>query len=276
MNGHVARDCSHPPQERMPPSALPPCTLVGRASMQHRVPFSRRPLATTTSIKKDLFIICQAGSQPVIYHTGVMDETSLLEGGDDDGKPLQPSCYVAEDVGDDDYWHFFLNGGSKIHAVSSKKDGMLEFSLNKDRTTAMDRLSVRRRPSADAFVLVLTVGGETTALTKTLQVFHQKRFNYGSSPTWLGYKADQSHVLDRKVMISGYAAVNDDSFIVSDALTCSCLLFDLGARQWRVVMPWAAFTEDLPRNIPRNSPLIGRCVFVDGFIYTCRDGGLAA
>lgn len=77
-------------------------------------------------------------------------------------------------------------------------------------------------------------------------------------------------------MISGYVAVNDDSFIVCDALTCSCLLFDLGVKQWRVVMPWAAFAEDLPRTSPTKCPLNGRCVFVDGFIYTCRDGGLAA
>lgn len=77
-------------------------------------------------------------------------------------------------------------------------------------------------------------------------------------------------------MISGYVAVNDDSFIVCDALTGSCLLFDLGAKQWRVVMPWAAFAEDLPRTSPTKCPLNGRCVFVDGFIYTCRDGGLAA
>lgn len=65
--------------------------------------------------------------------------------------------YVAAYVGVGD-------GGSKIHAVSRKKDGMLEFSLNKDRTMAMDRLSVRRRPSADTFVLVITVGVERPLL----------------------------------------------------------------------------------------------------------------
>ncbi|VAH52419.1 unnamed protein product [Triticum turgidum subsp. durum] len=271
--GHVARDCSLPPQQPLP--AMPHRTLVGRASMQHRVPFERRPVATTTSINKDLFIICQAGSQLVIYHTGVLDETSLLQGGGDDGKPLQPSCYVATYVRDDDYWHFFLHSGSKIRAISREKDGMLEFSLNKDRTMATDRLPVRRLPSADTFVLFITVCGETIALTDTLKVFHQPRFSYGSS-TWLLCKTDQSHVLHRKVMISGYVAVNDDSFIVCDALTGSCLLFDLGAKQWRVVMPWAAFAEDLPRTSPTKCPLNGRCVSVDGFIYTCRDGGLAA
>ncbi|XP_037439351.1 uncharacterized protein LOC119307378 [Triticum dicoccoides] len=270
--GHVARDCSLPSQQPLP--AMPHRTLVGRPSMQHRVPFERRPVATT-SINKDLFIICQAGSELVIYNTGVMDETSLLQGGGDDGKPLQPSCYVATYVGDGDYWHFFLHSGSKIHAVSRNRDGMLEFSLNKDRTMAMDRLSVRRLPSADTFVLFNTVGGETIALTDTLKVFHQTRFSYGST-TWLRCKTDQSHVLHRKVMISGYVAVNDDSFIVCDALTGSCLLFDLGAKQWRVVMPWAAFAEDLSRTCPTKCHLNGRCVSVDGFIYTCRDGGLAA
>jgi hypothetical protein len=99
-------------------------------------------------------------------------------------------------------------------------------------------------------------------------------FSYGST-TWLPYKTDQSHVLRRKVLISGYVEVNDESFIVWDAATCSCLLFDLDAKKWRVVMPWAAFDDELPRISP-DCILNGRCVFVDGFIYTCIDGGLAA
>uniref|UniRef100_A0A8I6XX57 Uncharacterized protein n=2 Tax=Hordeum vulgare subsp. vulgare TaxID=112509 RepID=A0A8I6XX57_HORVV len=41
-------------------------------------------------------------------------------------------------------------------------------------------------------------------------------------------------------------------------------------------MPWATFAEDLPRTNPTKCPLKGRSVFVDGFIYTCTDGGLAA
>ncbi|KAM0849356.1 hypothetical protein ACQ4PT_053795 [Festuca glaucescens] len=63
-------------------------------SSSHDVPVK----PATTTIKKDLIIICQARSRSVIYQTGAMD---------DDVKPLEP-CYVA-DVGDCD-WHFFQSG----------------------------------------------------------------------------------------------------------------------------------------------------------------------
>jgi hypothetical protein len=123
--------------------------------------------------------------------------------------------------------------------------------------------------------MVIRVGGETIAVTDSLEVFHQKVSTDGGSTTWLPCKTDQSHVLRRKVVISGYVQVTDHSFLLWDAVTGSCLLFDLGAKRWRVVMPWAAFKDKLPRTSP-DCFLNGRCVFVDGFIYTCRDGGLAA
>jgi hypothetical protein len=211
----------------------------------------------TIAIKKDLIIICQAGSRAVIYQTGAMD---------DDVKPIELCCAA---VGDRD-WHFFKNG-SKIQAVSSMKDGMFEFSMNKDRPTCKRPL---QRPNAGPFVMVARVGQETIALTETLQIYHQTQFNYGPTTSWLRYKADESKVVFRRVDISGYVAMDDDSLIVSDAITCSCLHFDLGAKQWSVVMPLAAFKERPPD--PTEALLNGRCVFVDGFIYTCRKGGLAA
>ena len=244
--------------------------LLLLASMQDKVLSSNRlavpPKPATTTIKKNLFILCQAGTKPVIYKTSVADESLRLEV--DDGKPLQPS-YVADVA--DDYWHF-LRSGSNVRAVSCIRDSMLEFGLNKDRVTMISKPV--RRPSADRFVVVIRVGGETIAITETLQVFHQGLST--GSPVWFRYMTDQSHVLFRKAMISGYVVVNDDSFIVYDAVTCSCLLLELGVKQWRVVMPWAAFKDGLPRTNPTNCVLKGRCVFADDFIYTCRDGGLAA
>jgi hypothetical protein len=259
----------------MPPLGPIDSMPVDPVPMERQVSFLSRLVAplkpATTTIKKYLFIICDIGSQPVIYPTGVMDESLLLEGGalggGGDVRPLEP-CYSADDG--DGYWHF-IQMGSKIHAVSSIRDCMLEFNL-------IPRMTIKRplrRPSADPFIMVIRVGEETIALTDTLQVFHQKVFSYGST-TWLRCKTDQSHVLCRKVSISGYVVVTDHSFVVWDDVTCSCLLFDLGAKQWRVVMPWAAFDDDLPRTSPRGCILNGRCVFVDGFIYSCRDGGLAA
>uniref|UniRef100_A0ACD5VNE4 Uncharacterized protein n=1 Tax=Avena sativa TaxID=4498 RepID=A0ACD5VNE4_AVESA len=161
-----------------------------------------------------------------------------------------------------------------MHAVSSIRDDMLEFNLHKDWPLPSKR-SVRRPSAADPFVMVIRVGEETIALTDTLQVFHQKVSSDGST-TWLRYVTDQSHVLRRKVVITGYVELNDHSFMVWDGVTCSSLLFDLGAKKWRVVMPWAAFDDALPRTNPTGCVLNGRCVFVDGFIYTCGDGGLCA
>ncbi|CAM0878415.1 unnamed protein product [Alopecurus aequalis] len=240
--GHVAHQCTEKPKKKSI-STIPP---FGPS----------RSIPVDPAIKKDVFIICEAGSQSLIFQTGAMD---------DGGKPLV-QCYKAENDGH--CWHFFQSG-SKINAVSSIKDGMLEFSLNKDRTTLT--LPVRR-PTADPFIMVIKVGEVTIALTDTLQVYHQEQFNFGPS-TWLRYLTKGSE--GRKVLLSGYVVLNDDFFIICDADRCSFLLFDLGAKQWRKVMPWAAF-EDLPRTIRTNGLLNGRCVFVDGFIYTCRDGGIAA
>jgi hypothetical protein len=214
-----------------------------------------------TTTKKDLFIICQAASGSVIYLTGAMD---------DDAKFIVP-C-VSDDDGDH-YWHFFQSG-SKIHAVESIRGGMLEFSLNKVWPQPIKQ--PLRRPTAGPFVMVIRVGQEIIALTENLQVYRQTQFSYGP-PTWVRYRADESDVVNRKVVIAGYVAVTDDSFMVCDDVTSSCLLFDLGDKQWRVVMPLAAFKEeDWPVTIHTHCRLNGRCVFVDGFIYTCINGGLAA
>jgi hypothetical protein len=88
---------------------------VDPASMQRQVSFSSCNVAplnpATANIKKRLFIVCKIGSQPVIYPTGVMDESLLLE--QPSAMPLEP-CYAPD--GGDDYWHF-IHSGSKIHAV---------------------------------------------------------------------------------------------------------------------------------------------------------------
>nr|XP_051181748.1 uncharacterized protein LOC127295789 isoform X2 [Lolium perenne] len=272
-DGHIARECSFPPQERssaMPPWGPTSSMPVDPASMQRQVSFSSCNVAplnpATATIKKRLFIVCKIGSQPVIYPTGVMDESLLLE--QPSAMPLEP-CYAPD--GGDDYWHF-IHSGSKIHAVSCTRDVMFEFTLNKPVPSI--KLPVRW-PKTDPFVMVIRVGGETIGVTDSLEVFHQKESTDGGSTTWLPCKTDQSHVLRRKVVIFGYVQVTDHSFLLWDAVTGSCLLFDLGAKRWRVVMPWAAFKDKLPRTSP-DCFLNGRCVFVDGFIYTCRDGGLAA
>ncbi|CAM0877748.1 unnamed protein product [Alopecurus aequalis] len=242
-DGHIAHQCTEKLKRTI--STIPP---FGPS----------RSIPVDPAIKKDVLIICQAGTRSLIFQTGAMD---------DDGKPLQ-ACYDADNG--DYHWHFFQSG-SKINAVSSTKDGMLELSPSKDWTTLT--LPVRR-PAVDPFIMVVKVGGVTIALTHTLQVYRQERFYSGSSTTWLRYPT--KGMKGREVFMSGYVVVNDDSFIICDAATCSCFLFDMVARRWRNVTPRPAFEKDLPRTTCTIPILIGRCVFVDGFIYTCTEGGIAA
>ncbi|XP_037486062.1 uncharacterized protein LOC119364673 isoform X2 [Triticum dicoccoides] len=197
-----------------------------------------------------------------------MDEIPMLER----APPLKPHYIVHGD--DDGPRHFFLSS-SKLCAISFLKDGMDVFNL--DTTSHTMDILARRPVSVDPFVMVIRVGRATFALTETLQVYHKAyRVSPPGSTSWVRYHTNQSNVLDRKVMLSGYVAVGDDSFIVSDSVTCSCLLFEVGAKQWHVVIPWTQWGEYLPRPMPRHGLLKGACVFVDGFIYTCSNCGLAA
>ena len=227
---------------------------VGPPSRQHTVP-SLNPVVTvnpaTTTMKKDLFIIFQAGQEAVIFQTVAMD---------DHNKSLQK--FHVPNGGD---LHFF-ESGSKIYAVSGH--GMLEISLSKSWET-IKRSVVQT--IADPFIMVTRVGGETIGLTDTMRVYYQTKYTHPTA-SWLPYKINGADVC-REVLMSGYVVVNDDTFIFCDALTSLCFLFDMGAKQWRVAMNWAAFREDVPKT---NGLLNGRCVFVDDFIYTCRNGGLAA
>ena len=132
-----------------------------------------------------------------------------------------------------------------------------------------------RRTSADPFIMAIRVGHKNVAVTDALQVFHM----CSTQTMWLPYSIDLSHLANKKVKLSGYAVLGDDSFIVNDTVTSSCLLFDLSVKQWRVVMPCDAYRFcglHIASTLPGSPLLNGRCVFADGFIYTCEDGGLVA
>nr|XP_040255782.1 uncharacterized protein LOC109758291 isoform X1 [Aegilops tauschii subsp. strangulata]XP_045089275.1 uncharacterized protein LOC109758291 isoform X2 [Aegilops tauschii subsp. strangulata] len=216
-----------------------------------------------------LFIICEAGSQSFIYKTSLMDLIPRLG----IAPPLKPHYIVHGD--DDGQRHFFLTS-SELCAVSFLKDGMHVLNLD-TRRQDFDHLARRPVSPFDPFVMVIQVGRATLALTETLHVYRQSHLiRPTGSTSWVRCVADRSQLLDRKVKLSGYVVVSDDSFIVCDTVTCSCLRFDLNAKQWHVVMPWAPLGECLPRDMSRYSFLNGRCVFVDGFIYTCSRNGLAA
>lgn len=67
-------------------------------------------------------------------------------------------------------------------------------------------------------------------------------------------------------------------FLVSDADTNRCFLFDLRDNKWRIVMPYAL--QDRTRRLPSSwlgMAFLGESsVFAKGFIYTCSSKGLTA
>ncbi|KAI5020368.1 hypothetical protein ZWY2020_045256 [Hordeum vulgare] len=231
-------------------------------------PSPPRYMKPRIDIDKDLlFIICQGDSAT------------------NRRPPLKPHYIVH---GDDHGHRHFFRSSSKLCAVSFLKDGMDVIILDTECHT-MDILA-RRPVSVDPFVMVINYEGD------------YEGGDYGASPmagsaagprhggwfwalaatvsppgstSWVRCHTDKSNVLDRKIKLLGYVALGDYSFIVSDSITCSCLRFDVPAKKWHVVMPWTLWGEYLPMAMPRNHLLNGACAFIDGFIYTCSNRGLA-
>ncbi|KAM3390085.1 hypothetical protein ACQJBY_011947 [Aegilops geniculata] len=220
-----------------------------------------------------LFIICQTGSKSYIYKTTLTDLSPDLSSRLGIATPLKPH-YIVHGDGRGPR-HFFLFD-SKLYAVSFLKDGMDVLNLN-TRCEHLDLLARRPVSPIDPFVMVIQVGRTTLALTETLQVYRKAHLVCPpGSISWVRCMTDRSNILDRKVELSGYVVVSDNSFVVCDTLTCSCFHFDLDSKKWHLVMPWAPWGKYLPRDMSRYRFLNGKCVFVDGFIYTCSGKGLAA
>ncbi|KAF8723734.1 hypothetical protein HU200_021703 [Digitaria exilis] len=87
----------------------------------------------------------------------------------------------------------------------------------------------------------------------------------------------------RKVNLSEYVVLSNDSFMISDADTCCCFLLDLQMGRWSAVYPYEVIrsleygTEPLPNSCWSGTGFLsGRSVFVDGFICTCSAEGVAS
>ncbi|VAI88532.1 hypothetical protein VPH35_129845 [Triticum aestivum] len=236
-------------------------------------------------INKDLYIVCQVGSHSVVYKTEIVNgrlkqgchdnplgqafttETFPRTGGTTETViPAGDDCHVLDRLSEQhSHWHV-LCSSSFIHAISCTQDDIHVFNLS----YKAHGHSTITRPATDPFVMVVQVGHETIALTANLQVFCH------TASKWAQYKIDGSLVHNWKVNLSGYAVLSDNSFIVSDTETRSCLLLDVRTKRWCVVMPAYRFCRDRLFNTAVEAPLNGRSVFVEGFIYTCSTGGLAA
>lgn len=167
-------------------------------------------------------------------------------------------CADADDLMEQPFpWHFICDSTS-IYAVSDKTNDIHVLSL------AMGTLnsSEATRPVGIDFSvgLVLTVGPDIIAISDTLGVYQ-----LSDAHEWERHSIQGYVHLEKKVKLSGYVVLNEKSFLVCDGKTRCCFLFDLDKDTWSIVEAYFG-----------SGFLSGRPVFVEGFIYTCADGGLRA
>ncbi|TVU11643.1 hypothetical protein EJB05_45240, partial [Eragrostis curvula] len=199
--------------------------------------------AIKISIKKALYIICQNHSSSTVYEISVLDGRLSCH-----DKTLTRHCVMDAFVCDDAHdlmerprpWHFVCD----------------------------------RKPIGDEHVsiaLIVGVGHKIVAISDPLD-----RVYYLHDGEWKHLMTCQPVDLGRKIQLSGHAVLNDESFLVSDAESCYCYLFSLDNGTRRVVRPYSEFSKSQTSYWSLRGFLSGRSVFAEGFIYTCRGGGLAA
>ncbi|KAF8650495.1 hypothetical protein HU200_063861 [Digitaria exilis] len=181
---------------------------------------------------KDLYIICQAPRYSTVFKINIMDGRLACH-----NQNLMPygvmDTFVCDDPDDDLMeqpfpWHFVCDSTS-IYAVRDKINDIHIRSLAKG---THDRFEARRPFGIDfSIALVLTVGIDVIALSDTLGgVYH-----LSDTHEWEHHSIQGFVDLKKKVKLSGYVVLNDKSFMVCDAETSCCFLFDLGNDKWSIV-----------------------------------------
>lgn len=217
-------------------------------------------------INKDLYIVCEARSHSIVYIANIVD--GILKCHDELLK--QKYTLVLPDdgagyhvLGRSPQWHLvFRNCGSKFYLVSNTKDVIYLCSLMVDAP----KMVKYAKPTSDPFSMVLQVGDKIIGLSDTLHVCYYREHNLWVYLTRYSRCHGPPILKGRKAILSGYAVIDDHSFIVTDDTTSSFLLFDLPSGKWSV----------LRGTLPGTPLLKGRSVFLDGFICTCSSGGLLA
>ncbi|GJM91320.1 hypothetical protein PR202_ga07682 [Eleusine coracana subsp. coracana] len=160
-------------------------------------------------------------------------------------------------------WHF-VNLGSKIYVIPSVPS---QNHYDVDVNRKLSNIVEHERPDM-CFTMVSRAGQHTVALGDTLSdvyVLDEPTFK------WLPFKTSSSSVdLTRKADICGFVDLIDDALVVSDVGKAECFLLDLRKHEWFVVKPpWGMWNRV-------EGALCGRCLFAEGFIYTCTGVGFAA
>ena len=227
--------------------------------------FEEPPEDPAVQINKDLYIICEAQFQTIVYVAKI--ENGRV--GSHDKLLTQKHALVLSYDTDDHYlvryrsppWHLvFSSRSSNAYVVSNTQDGIDAYGPTEESKL----FPCTEPPAPDPFSMVLEVGNRIVALSETLGV----SYHDGSKWVRCRHLADEYLALNGKVDLSGYAVLGDNSFVVSEAGTGSILMFDLRSERWSIVRHASASCGAQVLN--------GRSVFVDGFIYTCTMGGILA
>ncbi|CAN6170270.1 unnamed protein product [Urochloa humidicola] len=231
--------------------------------LESAVMLERCPIQTN----KTLYLVCQVASSAVVFEVNILDGKLGCH-----GKALTPHCTVDLEtfIYDEDRplpSHYVCDSKS-IYVVSCNGDDICECSLD-----TMTPRHFPTRPIGD-ICLICKVGNNIVAITDTLQCVYSLSSEHG----WMRHETYGIPGLERKVNLSGYVVLSDESFMVSDADSNRCFLFDLRDNKWRIVMPYAL--QDRANRLPSGWPgmafLSERSVFAKGFVYTCSSGGLTA
>ncbi|CAL4941985.1 unnamed protein product [Urochloa decumbens] len=244
-------------------------------------PFSDAVMLECSDVQtsKALYIICQVASYSAVYKIKTLNG-KLISCHD---KILAPHCIMDNMYDHDGYrrnqplpWHFIC-GSEYIYAVPYRRNEISACNLHQGTLHHFPA----RKPIGDEFsiALVLRVGHKTIAIGDSLQGVYQ--LSHANEWTHLGTHGLPD--LERKVNLSGYVVLSEESFMVSDVDTNRCFLLNLQVNRWSIVMPFLELIRSLecgrelrPSCLAGRAFLSERAVLVKGFIYTCSLGGLAA
>jgi hypothetical protein len=171
-------------------------------------------------------------------------------------------------ISDDEYdlmenplsWHFVC-GRKFICVVPSRENEIYRCSLD---SGTISHSPTGKPVHFDSIAHVLNVGRRIVAISDSLEYVYI--LSKPPENRWMHCSTHGSVDLKRKINLSGYVVLSEDSFMVSDADTNSCFLLDLSTYRWTAVLT-SSYIIGL---------LSGRSLYVEGFIYTCRDGRFAA
>lgn len=227
--------------------------------------------------RKALYIVCQVASHSTVYKVFIADGRLECH-----GKILRPRCIMNTFSSGDEYgmmkkplpWHFVCCS-KNIYAYGRSGDELYTCNLHSGALSCIPL----KRPVQVSIALVLQVGSRIIAIGDTICDV----YCFGSNQEWKHIRTHGTFNLKREVNLSGYAVLSDDIFIVSDADRSCLLLLDLLTREWSYIRIFSEFSRsphswvEVVSGWPSESGFLnGRSVFIEGFIYSCADGGIAA